>query len=304
MPSYQGRRYCFTLNNYTPVEEQAVADFLSCEDVRYGVYGREVGESGTPHLQGFLILTRQRTIHWLRQRIARAHFEGTRGTSGQARDYCKKDNDFNEYGQFPGNQGRRSDLDELLTWAQDFEVEHQRPPNSPEVAQEYPEQYIRYPRLVRALFHRADPIQLRDPDGQELREWQDFLEQELDDQADDRSVIFYVDEDGGKGKTWFQQYYISKYPRKSQLLTIGKRDDLALAVDETKTVFFFNVPRGGMEFLQYPLLEQLKDRMVFSPKYNSRMKVFRTNIHVVVFSNEDPDMDKMSEDRYDIRRLG
>jgi len=37
-------------------------------------------------------------------------------------------------------------------------------------------------------------------------------------------------------------------------------------------VFLFNVPRGSMQFLNYGLLENLKDRMVLSPKYDSKMK--------------------------------
>ena len=55
-----------------------------------------------------------------------------------------------------------------------------------------------------------------------------------------------------------------------------------------------------MEFLQYTILEQLKDRMVYSPKYNSMMKYMQFVPHVVVFCNEQPNMTAMSEDRYEI----
>jgi len=68
-------------------------------------------------------------------------------------------------------------------------------------------------------------------------------------------------------------------------------------------VFLFNVPRGSMQFLNYGLLENLKDRMVLSPKYDSKMKILRKTPHVIVFCNEDPDMDKMSADRYIINAL-
>ena len=88
-----------------------------------------------------------------------------------------------------------------------------------------------------------------------------------------------------------------------QLLGPGKRDDLAHAVDERSRIFLFNVPRGQMEYLNYGLLEMLKDRMVLSPKYDSQMKILRHTPHVVVFSNEDPDDSKMTEDRYDITHI-
>jgi hypothetical protein len=110
--------------------------------------------------------------------------------------------------------------------------------------------------------------------------------------------MFYVDDEGGKGKSWFQAWYLTKNPEKTQVLSAGKRDDIAHTIDKTKSVFFFNIPRGGMEYLQYPILEQLKDRMVFSPKYNSTMKFLTAVPHVVVFCNEHPDMNKMSLDRY------
>jgi hypothetical protein len=87
------------------------------------------------------------------------------------------------------------------------------------------------------------------------------------------------------------------------LLAPGKRDDLAHAIDVSKSVFLFNVPRGSMEFLQYGVLEQLKDRVIFSPKYESTTKVILQKTHVVVFCNEEPDLTKMSADRYVIRNL-
>lgn len=133
------------------------------------------------------------------------------------------------------------------------------------------------------------------------RPWQAALEGELNGEADDRTVIFYVDPEGNNGKSWFQAWYLTKYPERTQVLSAGKRDDVAHSVDKTKTVFFFNIPRGGMEYMQYTILEQLKDRMVFSPKYNSTMKYLSHVPHVVVFCNEDPNMEKMSADRYIVR---
>ena len=73
---------------------------------------------------------------------------------------------------------------------------------------------------------------------------------------------------------------------------------MAYALDPTRSIFFINVARGGMQFLQYRILEGLKDRMVFSEKYESVMKILLKPTHVIVFSNEMPDRTKMSEDRY------
>lgn len=78
---------------------------------------------------------------------------------------------------------------------------------------------------------------------------------------------------------------------------------MAHMISPSKSVFLINVPRTQMEFLQYSILEMLKDRMVSSPKYNSRMKVLEQVPHVVVFSNEAPDLAKMTMDRYDVREI-
>ena len=297
----QGTRWCFTLNNPTDGETlDLIAKLQNQRNVKYGVYGKETGESGTPHLQGFVIFVSNKRLRACRLWLPRAHFELARGTSRQAADYCKKDGEFDEYGELPSEQGRRRDIEEVIAWGEEFERRHGRGPTSPEVARDQPQAYLRYPRLTRLFQSRASAPSLREGDPQP---WQQQLETEMNAEADDRSVLFYYDPNGGKGKTWFQQYMLTKYPEQVQVLSIGKRDDLAHVVDETKSMFFFNVPRGGMEFFQYVICEQLKDRMVFSPKYNSRTKYFRTNVHVVVFCNEYPDDSKMSRGRMVIREL-
>ena len=136
-----------------------------------------------------------------------------------------------------------------------------------------------------------------------LNEWQEFLKNRLLCEADDRSVEFYVDAEGGKGKSFFCRWMLSKYPEYVQVLSGGKRDDLAHAIDTSKRIFLFNLPRGGIEFIQYTILEQLKDRVIFSPKYCSSTKILNYFCHVVVFCNEQPDMDKMSADRYKINNI-
>lgn len=298
MPSFQGTRWCFTINNPTQEDKDHVAGFGINPLRKYLVVGREVGESGTPHLQGFVVFTRAVTRTRVSGFFPRAHLEATRGTSQQAATYCKKDGDFDEYGECPSNKGANSVLDALYEWGDEFIQSNGRGPTSPEIAREHPTAYLRYPRAVKLFEARAPQPSLR---VGEPRAWQRLLADELDQEPDDRSIIFYVDSDGGKGKSWFQAWYLTKNPDKVQVLSAGKRDDIAHSVDKTKSIFFFNIPRGGMEYMQYTILEQLKDRMVFSPKYNSTMKYLSATPHVVVFCNEDPDMTKMTEDRYVIR---
>lgn len=85
-------RWSFTWNNYT-AEDCALLDSLhEAGKVRYLVYQREVGEQGTPHLQGFVQLKQSRLAAMvsLFGGSGHAHFSIARGTPEQNRHYCLK----------------------------------------------------------------------------------------------------------------------------------------------------------------------------------------------------------------------
>lgn len=87
------KHWCFTINN--PTEEPKVQDYA------YLVYGLEVGESGTPHYQGFVSMQKQTRLNAMSKMLPRAHLEVARGSPKQAADYCKKDGKFQEFGVLP-----------------------------------------------------------------------------------------------------------------------------------------------------------------------------------------------------------
>ena len=94
------KRWCYTINNPTapppPLEEES----------SYHVYGEEVGESGTPHYQGFIIFKKPKRLNQVKALIEpRGHYEVAKGKNSQAADYCKKDGKFTEYGSLPAEQG-------------------------------------------------------------------------------------------------------------------------------------------------------------------------------------------------------
>jgi len=304
----KSRHWCFTIHNWIEDTEQHLADLSETEQVEYLVIGREVCPlTGTRHLQGF--------ISYVNRKLGRAvigdltsyanaphaHIEKCKGQPYQAAVYCKKDGQFDEFGEPPTKSGKKGVAGQFAIyrqWVEDFMATHARGPYEAEIAREFPNLFCMYHRrLIELTKHLLPAPRLEEG---ELRDWQIDLNTTLSDEGNDRVVMFYVDTEGGKGKSFFQRWWMTNYPDRAQLLAPGKRDDIAHAIDVSKSVFLFNVPRGSMEFLQYGILEQLKDRVVFSPKYESQSKIILKKTHVVVFCNEPPDESKMSRDRYHI----
>ena len=108
----RSRRWVFTLNNYSQEELEDIDGLYERErGVRYLIFGREQGDSGTPHLQGYVEFEALHSLLRVKALIGeRAHFEVAKGTGRQASTYCKKDGDFYEFGELK-RQGRRSDLE-------------------------------------------------------------------------------------------------------------------------------------------------------------------------------------------------
>lgn len=103
----KARGYCYTLNNYTADQYDAIQKIESV----YHVGGEEVAPStGTPHIQGFIYFKNPRAFKSVHKDLFNAHLEPLRGTPEEASVYCKKENKFFEIGDCP-KQGRRTDVE-------------------------------------------------------------------------------------------------------------------------------------------------------------------------------------------------
>ena len=87
-------KVCVTINNYTNAGYESLKRWCIA-NCKYTVIGKEVGESGTPHLQCFFILKKRMRVTTLNTAITNAagkapHTEVARGSNDEAADYCKK----------------------------------------------------------------------------------------------------------------------------------------------------------------------------------------------------------------------
>lgn len=96
--SERSRNWCFTINNYTEEEVENLKE----ADIKYMIVGHEVGESGTPHLQGFChFINAVRFATVVGVVGNRAHIQRARGNIEQNYVYCSKQGNFFEVGERP-----------------------------------------------------------------------------------------------------------------------------------------------------------------------------------------------------------
>ncbi|GAC77806.1 replication protein, partial [uncultured marine virus] len=109
------RTWDITLNNYSSEDIELLKSWS--EDVTRITVAKEVGESGTPHLQGRITFRRGYRFTGVTKLLPKAHWEATK--CAQDNLYCKKEGsevilDINNR-----KQGERTDLDALKTLAKD-----------------------------------------------------------------------------------------------------------------------------------------------------------------------------------------
>jgi len=288
----RAKNWAFTLNNYTAADVSRLR--TPSAEVVYLIAGKEVGDSGTPHLQGYVSFRSRKRLTQAKAFVGNtAHLEVARNPNAAA-EYCKKDGDFFEVGHPPEGAGHRSDLD---AFKDDVKSGNH---DLAQIREIHSDAYAKYPRFC--LEYLQDNLPKKTIEAHPLHQWQADMNVVLNGEPDDRTIRFIVDHTGNNGKTWFAHYYASLHDR-VQVLQPGKKADMAYALDATVRTLFIDAPRSKQgEFLQYDFLEQCKDGYVFSSKYESRVKTL-SKCHVVVLMNEEPDMTKLSADRYEIIRL-
>jgi len=259
-PSYRPksmRRLCFTLNNYSNTEIQVLEQLIS-QTSRYKIiFGYEVGENGTPHIQGYIESANGRPKNfsvWKNVLGDRCHIEKARGNRQQNIEYCSKDGNF--MSSFPKTMKELVMVDYLnVSW----------------------------------------------------KPWQQEIVDLYETEPDKRKIHWIVDETGNSGKSFLARWLVLT---KSVLLAGGKKADVFYQVQKRLEkedadpfrMVVLDIPRHQQDFTNYGVLENLKDGLILSTKYEGGTFVFPVP-HVVVFSNAAPDMSKFSMDRWVVNFL-
>lgn len=279
--------WCFTLNNPTFAPD----DLPTAPREKYVCWQREEAESGTIHLQGYLECSAKQRLSALKRWLPRAHFEPRRGTAAQARDYAMKEDTRLtgpwERGVFEDlTAGKRTDLEDcrdfLLTGA-----------SFDEAAEKFPGVFARHPHFLRHWIRVYRDKQLPKQEIEVLRPWQGNVIDMIQSEPSERQILWLYDASGGTGKTMLGRYLVDHYG--AFYSNGGKHTDICYAYDGQR-VAVFDYVRESEQYVNYGVLEQIKNGILFSPKYESGLKRFPTP-HVVVMANFYPASGKLSEDR-------
>lgn len=144
--------FCFTINNPTLIDDVELDCLQQQPSVAYCIYGRETGEGGTPHYQGFVRFKHNVTFQRVKSLLSRAHIEVQRGTSQQAAEYCKKDGDFVEHGELPQAAGSTTKemWRNVIKWGEEGDLER--------IKEEYPHVYVLHKPKILSLRNGSPSI--------------------------------------------------------------------------------------------------------------------------------------------------
>lgn len=304
--------FVFTLNNYTPAQELALRGAVGQVGIKYIVFGREIGEQGTPHLQGYL-QSNQKNKDRFHKKLDIFVVPQKAPKALDAIIYCKKDGDFFEAGE-PDNelkgfakQGQRSDLDEV-------KAAIMRGETYDEICDAHFGEAAKYGRFIKERIQARDTNKelssLREAfSNASLRPWQKALVDIVEEDPNPRAIHWIWESTGNTGKSWMTKYLAAMH--NACIMTVGKKQDMAYLYSKNPSkVIVFDLSRttepgeGREHFLDgaYSLAEDLKNGLVTSYKYDSA-NVLTTGCHVIFFANFPPDMTKWSQDRYFIKNL-
>jgi len=140
------RCWCFTINNFTASDWFAVRYLF--KKANYGICGEEVGEKGTPHLQGYIHLDNALSLSAMRKQLTRSHLTVAHGSDEDNQRYCSKENkNIYEVGEISIGQGSRTDIKEIADRIKNKDITLE------EIMWEFPLEYSKYHRAFKDMFN-------------------------------------------------------------------------------------------------------------------------------------------------------
>ena len=142
------------------------------------------------------------------------------------------------------------------------------------------------------------------------RDWQKKCIEICNSPKENRKIYWLYEKKGNVGKSFLTRYLYLQY---KSILASGKQSDVfnqALKYDienkcQDPDLLLCDIPRTfDTEYVSYGCLEKIKDRLLFSGKYEGGVIFYEQSPHILCYSNQKPCVEKMSPDRWEIIHIG
>lgn len=128
--------------------------------------------------------------------------------------------------------------------------------------------------------------------------WQLKVMEIIKKEPDERTIHWFHEPKGGIGKTTLCKYLCVKH---GAIMLTGKSNDMYHQLSKMKDInlVIVDIPRSSKDYINYGAIEQIKNGLIFSGKYEGKQLIFDCP-HVICFANETPNFEKMSNDRWNV----
>ena len=134
---------------------------------------------------------------------------------------------------------------------------------------------------------------------EQLYPWQRYIVNECSMIPDDRTINWIHEDKGNVGKSALVKYLCI---HENAMLISGKGADIKYQVASAEffpDVIVYDIPRTSRGYVNYTALEEIKNGIFSSTKYESRMVIMPTP-HIYCFANFEPNLEAMSKDRWNV----
>lgn len=300
----------FTLNNYSEEECVSIKNSITSltGHLHFAIVGKEIGESGTPHLQGFVrlkksfLLARDGSLSKWRSLIpalARAHMEPAYGSDQDSENYCSKEGNLLIRVGTPSTSESGNNRFQDLLRATTFE----------EIVELDPQFAAKNYFQAQAIVKNNTMNSTKPTSPALLKAWQLKVLKKLIFQ-NRRKITFVEDEGGNSGKSMLAHFIAGRLqPKEVFYCRGGKSADIVHAFSKNahtcKYAIFDYARNKQPEYFAWDLIEELKDGGITSLKYDGNCFWLAQPIKVLVFTNHSLDnhRHRLTEDRWDVHVL-
>jgi len=316
---FRCRNMVFT---YQGTHDDLNIDKSSDSPIKYIIWGREIcPTTGNKHLQGYVQYKKQ--VHTksvmkslgldTKDKQKKLWKALQKGTSGQCISYCsKEDPEPFQWGSYKMKSGRKGKGDSDAKKAIDKHTEITsllKASMTDEALNDSWDDWMEKNTAIyscnRIIAKELWESRQKRKTNTALRGWSDSVQlnevqQEIDrriEEQDTRQVTYVYDSVGNSGKSYYSKYKIGQGD--CIRFTNAKTADVAYAYNGEGLVIF-DLSRSIQGRVNYGVIEDLKNGMLFCGKYKSQSKIYPNPPKILILANFPPDRKALSHDRWDV----